>query len=134
MPSVSVFEAVKVEGFSDLQRASKAAAGTLQKELDVTLRRVAEPVRGDAERFAFANISRIGIPWSRMRIGITVASVYVAPVARGRLSRRNPKLARPKLAPLLLTEEVRALEQNRGKIIAGVEDMLGRVGRKWESA
>lgn len=134
MPSVAVFEPVKVEGLRDLQRAFKEADAKLDRELDVTLRRVAEPVRGDAERFAVSSITRIGIPWSRMRIGITTSSVYVAPVERGRLSRRNKALARPNLAPLLLTEEVRALERNRGRIIDGVDDLLARVGRKWETA
>lgn len=134
MPAVQVFEPVKVEGLRDLQRAFKAADAKLERELDTTLLRVAEPVRGDAERFALSEIRRIGIPWSRMRIGVTTSSVYVAPVERGRLSRRNKALARPKFAPLLLTQEVRALERNRGRIIDGVEDLLARVGRKWETA
>lgn len=134
MPSVAVFEPVKIEGLRDLQRAFKAADAKLDRELHGTLLRVAEPVRADAERFAVSHITRIGIPWSRMRIGVTASSVYVAPVERGRLSRRNQALARPKFAPLLLQEEVRALERNRGRIIDGVEDLLGRVGRAWETA
>lgn len=133
MAGVAVFEPVQVEGIRDLQRAFKAADAKLERELDTRLRRVAEPVRGDAERFALGGIPRIGIPWSRMRIGITTTSVYVAPVERGRLSRRNPNLKRPKFAALLLAEEVKALERNRGKVVAGVEALLADVGRKWET-
>lgn len=134
MAGVAVFEPVRVEGLRDLQRAFKVADAKLDRELHTTLLRLAEPVRGDAERFTLGGITRIGIPWSRMRIGITTSSVYVAPVQRGRLSRRNPNLKRPKLATLILEQEVRALERNRGRIIDGVDDLLGRVGRAWETA
>lgn len=131
MPAVE--ETVTVSGLRDLQRAFKLADVEEARLLRVTLRTVVEPVRADAERFAVAGISRIGLPWSRMRIGVTQSSVYVAPRERGKFSRRNPKLRRPKFAPLLLAQEVRALDVNRPLVVAGVERMLAEVGRKWES-
>lgn len=132
MPAVE--ETVSVTGLRDLQRAFKVADIEQERLLRKTLREVAEPVRADAERFSVAGITRIGLPWSRMRVGVTATSVYVAPRERGRLSRGNPRLKRPKLAPLLLEQEVRALDLNRPLIVAGVERMLAEVGRKWERA
>ena len=127
MPAVS--ETVRVDGLRELQRAFKLADVTLHRELRATLREVAEPVRADAERMASAGIPRIGMPWSRMRVGVTTTSVYVAPRQRGARDTRR----RPNLAGLLLDRAMLpALTRNQPRVMAEMDQMLGSVGRAWE--
>lgn len=125
-------DAVRVEGLAGLQRAFKAADVLEQRELRKTLRTVAEPVRVQAEQLAVEHIPRIGVPWSRMRIGVTNTSVYLAPRQRGQKG-RDQRLRRPNLRQLLLGRSMDpAFDQNRPRIIAGVTNMLNTVGKQWE--
>lgn len=123
---------LRVEGFRDFQRALKVAEAELHKEFRTTLRKVAEPVRTDAERLAVSAIPTIGLPWSRMRVGVTQTSVYVAPKRRGR---GGPNSRRPNLKGLLLGRALDpALDMNEERITQGFEDALLDVARKWERA
>jgi hypothetical protein len=98
----------------------------------VSLRAAAEPVRADAERLAVETIPRIGVPWSRMRIGVTTTSVYLAPRQRGA---KLPKRRRPNLAALLLGGRWSRRSPERAvKVVAKIDAMLGVVGRAWEAA
>lgn len=131
MPAVSENTLV-LDGFRDLQRAFRAADRTLAKELRGTLRGVVEPIRSDAERLAVSAIPRIGIPWSRMRIGVTTTSVYLAPRQHGT---RLPQRKRPNLAALLLGRSMEpALASHTQEVMVGVDRMLADVGRAWEHA
>jgi len=124
-------EAIHVQGLRELQKAFKAADNAEAVELRKALREAAEPVRADAERLASQNIPRIGVPWSRMRVGVTLTSVYVAPRARsGRIAGRK----RPNLAGLLLGRAMEpALEQNHEQVVHRVDEALLTVGRVWEA-
>lgn len=120
---------VRVQGLRDLQDAFRASDRVLANSLRATLREVAEPVRVDAEQLAVAGIPRVGVPWSRMRIGVTRDSVYLAPKQRGT---RNPLRRRPNLAALLLGRAmVPALEQNEHEILDGFESLLGLAEVAW---
>lgn len=122
--------AIRVEGLAELQRAFARADKTLSRELRDRLRDAAEPVRADAEQLAETSISRIGLPWSRMRVGVTRHSVYVAPRKRG--ARRGPA-KRPNLAELLLGRAMLpALDTNQAQVLDKVDDLLAEVGREWE--
>ena len=123
-------ETIRVENLKALQLAFKAADKAEAVELRTALREAAEPVRRDAERLAEQNIPRIGVPWSRMRVGVTLTSVYVAPkLRRG----RNPNLKRPNLAGLLLGRSMEpALEQNHDQVVRRVDEALQTVGKVWE--
>lgn len=123
---------IHVEGLSSLQRAFKAADVAEQRELRKTMRAVVEPVRVGAERLAVEQITRIGVPWSRMRVGVTNKSVYLAPRERGQKG-RDQRLRRPNLRPLLLGSMEEAFDHDRAQIIVGFESMLTTVGRKWEA-
>lgn len=126
---------VRVEGLRDLQRAFKAADSAVHRGFRSTLREVAEPVRADAELLAVSGIRRIGVPWSRMRVGVTTTSVYVAPRQRGKASRANRNIRRPNLADLLMNRAMEpALDHNRASVVEGVDRLLAEVGRKWETA
>lgn len=125
-------EAISIQGLTSLQRAFKAADATVQKELRTALRVAAEPVRADAERLAVSSIRRIGVTWSRMRIGVTNREVYLAPRQRGQKG-RDQRLRRPNLRDLLLGRAMEpALEHNRAEVIAGVNAALGTVAKVWE--
>jgi hypothetical protein len=125
-------EALRVEGLRDLHRAFRVADKDLTKELRSSLRKVAEPVRADAETLASAGIRRIGIPWSRMRVGVTQTTVYVAPRKRGAGRGRDPR-SRPNLFDLLLQRSLEpALARNETRIVNEMEQMLGSVAKAWE--
>jgi hypothetical protein len=124
-------ETIRVEGLRELHRAFRLAEGKLDRELRGELREAAEPVRRDAERLAVAGIPRLGLPWSRMRVGVTQTAVYVAPKQKG----RNRAHRRPNLADLLLGRSmIPALERNEDQIVREVDQLLGRVERAWDNA
>lgn len=121
--------AIVVEGLSDLQRAFAVADKETAKEFRHALRAAAEPVRVDAEHLARARIGNMTDPWSRMRVGVTRNSVYVAPRSRSKNRRRRRK----NLADLLLNKSmIPALEVNTRKVERKVDQALADVGRKWE--
>lgn len=123
---------ISVRGLADLQRAFRFAEHEIHKDLRMALESSADPVRAAAEQLAVSRISRIGIPWSRMRVGVTRSSVYVAPVERGVKSRTLTSRRRPNLKPLLLDRALDpALELNRNKVIGEVEDTLNDLARAW---
>jgi hypothetical protein len=128
-----VTQPIRVEGLRELQRAFKAADKTLQKDLRSGLRAAAEPVRASAETLAVEKITRIGVPWSRMRVGVTQREVYVAPRQRGQKG-KDQRLRRPNLFDLLMGRALEpALDQNIDKVEAALEGVLGSVGRSWET-
>jgi len=119
--------AVDVQDYRALMRAFARADKTIQKEVKSELKGAAEPVRSDAERIAVESISHIGLPWSRMRVGITRRSVYVAPRRRnkGGSKRKN-------LAGLLMGEAmIPALERNEGETVARVNKAIDEMCFVW---
>ena len=122
--------AIRVRGLRELNRAFVRADRTLKREKNDALKRAADPVRLDAERLAASEIPRIGVPWSRMRVGVTQRLVYVAPRERGV---RGGSRSRPNLAGKLLNEAMTpALARNRERVVRELEQMLDKVGKDWE--
>jgi elongation factor P--beta-lysine ligase len=122
-----------VEGLRDLHRAFRRADKELIKELRTSLRKVAEPVRVDAEHLALTEIRKMTLPWSVMRVGVTQREVYVAPKLRGVKTRGRDPRRRPNLFDLLLTRVLEpALAHNQERVVYEVEKMLGSVAQKWE--
>jgi hypothetical protein len=125
-------DAIIVEGYRELVKAFGAAEREVNREFRATLRKAAEPVRADAESMAVERIEKVGLPWSRMKVGVTTRMVYVAPRQRGTRTRARK---RPNLAGLLLERAMMpALERNRGQVVDSVESMLGGVERVWDRA
>src|SRR4029077_1350261 len=86
-------------------------------------RRIAEPVRSDAQTFAAGRIRNIGAQWPRMRTGVTRSLVYVAPRQKGTHG-RGPK-RRPNLANLLMDRAMEpALQRNEARIERELERLL----------
>jgi len=124
--------AVRVEGLAQLRTAFRVAGSAMSKDLDAALRSAGEPVRQSAQSNATAGIRRIGVPWSRMRVGITRHTVYVAPVERGVKTRGGDRRRRPNLARLIQDRSLDpALEQNRAKVVQEVKDAVRDMGRAW---
>lgn len=123
-------QTVRVEGLADLQRAFKLASREEAKGLRASLRESAEPVRSEAERLATSGIPRIGLPWSRMRVGVTLNYVYVAPKQRGS---RFAERKRRNIAGLLADRAMLpALEHHKADVVSNIDQMLAEVGRQWE--
>lgn len=123
-----------LQGFTELQRSFAVAGGTVARDFRRELREAAEPVRADAEQLAVAGIPRIGLPWARMRVGVTSRSVYVAPRQRGVTSRARVRARRPNLASLLLGRAMEpALDRNIGEVEEKMESLLGRMADSWEA-
>lgn len=125
---------VRVQGLAELEKAFKLAGPVANKGLRLALREVAEPVRRDAEALARGRITRIGVPWSQMRVGVTQRFVYVAPKQRGVKSRTDRRFRRPNFFDLLMGRSLEpALERNTALIETGLGHALDTVGRAWES-
>ena len=124
---------VRIEGLRELERAFKLYGRGMEKGLREALEAAAEPVRTDAQALAVANISRIGIPWSRMRVGVTRRTAYIAPQQRGnRGGVGRSRLSRPNLKELLLGRAMEpALDQNIGNVERELGDALDDLGRMW---
>jgi hypothetical protein len=96
------YEAIRVTGLRELQRACNASEREVRLGVRAKLREAAEPVRARAEELAVGSIRNIGPVWSRMRVGVTPGAVYVAPRAR-----RRGGSPRPNLGGLLMRERCR---------------------------
>lgn len=124
--------AVRIEGLRELERAFKLYGRGLEKGVREALEAAAEPVRFDAQSLATASIRNIGIPWSRMRVGVTRRTAYVAPNERGRSTQRNPQRGRQNLRGLLLERAMQpALDQNIANVEREIGDALDDLGRMW---
>lgn len=122
---------VRVEGLRELNRAFARAPDTLKRDFRAAQRSIAEPVRRVAEHRAVAEIR--GMPkspaWGRMRTGITVRGVYVAPVKRGS---RSAPLKRPNLAPMMMDRAMApALALNAASTLRRFEDLLDSMATDW---
>lgn len=123
---------VNVRGLRELQRLMALTPKKAQLELKAELRKLAEPVRADAESLAASGIRRIGTKWSKMRVGVTRTLVYVAPRQRGVRTRGSDPRRRPKFADLMLERSFDpALERNKALIESDVEALFDRLGNEW---
>lgn len=122
-------QAIRVEGLAELNRAFARADKKLAREMRDTLRDVGEPVRADAERLAVAQIPKVTLPWSQMRVGVTTRTVYVAPRKRGA---KTDQRRRPNFARLLLQPMTESLDRNIGEVERRFDNWLDEVGREWE--
>lgn len=121
-----------VEGLREFHVLCEASGPIAKRELDETLRDVAEPVRASAESLAVSGIVRVGIPWSRMRVGVTRRAVYVAPQKRG--SRRRTARSRPNFARLMEQRAMTpALEQNKPLIEQRVNAAFEQLAARWNA-
>jgi hypothetical protein len=119
---------IQIKGLRELQRASKAAGAATHREVRKALGDAAGPVRERAEQLAQSQIRNVGAKWSRMRIGVTVRSVYVAPAAR-----RSGGSPRPNMGGLLLSKSMMpALDEKTDEVMREFEHALDNIADIWE--
>jgi len=119
---------VRVKGLKELNRALKRTDKEVRLGIRKELREVAEPVRSQAETLAGSEIRNLKGSWTRMRVGITLDTVYVAPRERGIKSRGLSKRKRPNLAPLMMNRALQpALDRNADWIEQRFTNMLDGV-------
>lgn len=131
-PNHGSVAAVNVLGLRELELAFAQAGKRANRELRAELRKIAEPIRADAENLAASAITRIGPNWSKMRVGVTRTLVYVAPKERGVKTKGPDPRRRPKFADLMLERAMDpALEKNKGRIEHDVADLFQRLANDW---
>lgn len=119
---------VRVRGLVELNRALRRTEKDVRLGIRKELRSVAEPIRSDAETLASSSIRNIGPNWSRMRVGLTVDTIYVAPRERGVKRRGEQRRRRPNMADLLMNRAMQpALERHKDDIERDFGRMLDRV-------
>lgn len=125
---------IAVHGRAELIAALQRGEKDVRTFFRQAEREVAEPVRRDAEALATMRITRIGLPWSRMRTGITRRSVYVAPKERGTRRPDDPR-SRRNLGTLLMDRAMQpALDANEHLVAARFDEALGRIESIWDRA
>lgn len=123
---------VRVEGLRELNRAFREVSKDLGKGMREALEASGDPVKTAAQTLTVQRVARVGIPWSRMRVGVTKVSVYVAPVERGVKSKTRAKLRRPDFKNVLLDRGLDpALEQNKERVAQEFEDALTDLAKAW---
>lgn len=123
------FDGVRVSGLRELERAFARFGAAEKKTLTVSLAAAAEPVRARAEELAGTGIRNIGPRWQQMRVGVTTKLVYVAPKRR---RGRNPNLARPNLAGLLMDRAMSpALEEKQIEVVGLLDAAFAGLGDEW---
>jgi hypothetical protein len=118
--------ALSVEGYTDVMRAMKTMEKNVRLGYRKEIRQAAEPVRQTAESLAAVRIRGMGQgdPWTRMRVGVTQTSVYVAPVKRGI---RAGSRKRRNLAPLMQARVMEpALYAHQDEVFRHVDSLVQR--------
>jgi hypothetical protein len=120
-----VAETVRVKGLNELMGAFRRAEGDLDKELRRELVALGKPVADDARGrlSAYSPRSAAGIR-SRLRRGTTV----VVEQRKGKTTGRRPDWGRFQMTRVLIP----ALRDHEGRITERLDDMLDRIGRRWE--
>lgn len=125
---------VVVSGYKEAARAFGKLNREFPKEVRTRLKRAAEPVRAEATRLAGQQIRNLGAGdlWAQTRIGGGSRLVYIAMKQRGRASKTNPRVRRPQFGDLLMERAMKpALERNREKVAASVDNLLGEMADDW---
>jgi hypothetical protein len=105
---------------ADLKHAEKAIRLGVRKEI----RQAAEPVRATAQELAIARVRNMTVGWSRMRVGVTQAGVYVVPRKRGT---RTPKHKRPEFSDLMMARVMEpALYYHQAGAVRDIERIVDR--------
>lgn len=124
----------RVANVDDIRRAFRRARDEVSAGARTELIAFARPVANEAAVRATREITGIAREkqaptWAAMRVGVLNNAVYIAPVRRGRRSRRNQAIRRPNLKPLLLTQMEIAAVANEPKLRARYEKLVDKGAR-----
>lgn len=126
-------KAVRIEGLRELEAAFRLYGRGMEKGIREALEAGAEVVRPDAATFTAGIVKRSEVDWTQMRVGVTRRVGYVAPVQRGKFSKRNPRrYGRSKFKARVLEFALEpALTQNTERVAQEFEDALADLARLW---
>jgi hypothetical protein len=125
--------AVRIEGLRELELAFKLYGRGMEKGIREALEAASEPVRSEAQSLARSSIKQTAVDWTRMRIGVTRRTAYVAPEQRGvRGGAGTFRRSRPNIFGKLLTEAMEpALASNVSNVEREIGHALDDLGRMW---
>jgi hypothetical protein len=94
------------------------------------LREAGGPVRDHAQSLAQSRIRNATPRWTRMKVGSTMSTVYVAPSAR-----RAGGSPRPNYGGLLMRKAmIPAVDEKQDEVIAKFEDALDKIANVFDRA
>ncbi len=123
-------QGIRVTGLANVQRSLRSAEKDVRLGIRGELRGFAEPTRLLVEYLAIFEIEKMTLPWSRMRTGITLNSVYIAPREKG--ARGIKRYERPNFSRLMMDRAMQpALDWTAPELVNDFNDMLNRVAFKF---
>lgn len=125
---------IVVTGLSDLIRAFAVANKEVAKDVRTALEQSGEPIRSDASQRVLSSLTgmrRGNLPWYRMRAGVSHGTVgYIVPEQKGQRG-KDPKRARPKIAPRIAEQEAAAVDAGASRVLQEFDNALAEVARAW---
>ena len=122
---------IRLKGQKELERSFKQMRKEVLKSIRTDVRKLATPVQRDAQQRALDEIPNIGQAWSRLRLGVLVSGVYLAPRERGRRSRAIAELRRPNLVDLMMTRAlIPAFEAHQAELMQGFSRIIDDASKK----
>jgi len=113
---------IRWDGIDRVTAAFEEVRREVLKEMRPALRAIGQKVSKDAQNRASSEIANIGNKWNRMRVGVTLKGVYVAPA-----SRRRGGSPRRNLGGLLMTRAMQpALDANKELAYAEFDALIDR--------
>ena len=121
---------IRVDGLRELLRVTDQLPKTVKREVRNELRRVAEPVRADAQALFLA---RVAADPKKTRYGVSVRKVGTISVEqRVKGKDRDPRRRRPKFTDLVWERSLEpAADRNQAQVVAGFNRVLDSLERKW---
>jgi hypothetical protein len=115
-----VSEHIRIRGQAELEAAFLQVRREVLAEIKPVLKEIGGEVAKDAQSRAGTEIRNIGSRWERMRVGVTMKGVYVAPT-----SKRRGGSPRPNLAGLLMDRAMQpALDAKQDAAYARLDELV----------
>jgi hypothetical protein len=115
-----VSEHIRIRGQAELEAAFLQVRREVLAEIKPVLKEIGGEVAKDAQSRAGTEIRNIGPRWARMRVGVTMKGVYVAPT-----SKRRGGSPRPNLAGLLMDRAMQpALDAKQDAAYARLDELV----------
>jgi hypothetical protein len=121
---------VRVEGLRELLRVTDQLPKDVKRGVRNELRKVAEPIRDDAQQLFLANVSDDS---RKTRYGVSVRKVGTISVEqRVKGKDRNPRRRRPKFTDLVWDKSLEpAAARNERAVMDGFNRVLDGLERRW---
>jgi hypothetical protein len=121
---------VRVDGLRELLRVTDQLPKAVKRDVRNELRKVAEPVRADAQAYF---LSRVSSDRGKTRYGISVRKTGTISVEQRVKSKdRDPRRRRPKFTDLVWERSLEpAAARNEHEVMEGFNRVLDSLERRW---